>query len=256
MPIHDWSHVEASIFHDFHHALIEQIKRDLNDGLLPPDYYATAEQVAARLGPDVLTLHAPQLSSGGETDRADGRSPKESGGGVVLARPKVHPIAQTEMESYRRKKSWVAVRHVSGDRVVAIVEVVSPGNKSTAHSLEKFVQKGAELLERGIHFLILDLISLDPHDPRGIHGAIWDYIDGRPYSPPPEKPLNVASYESGLVTRAYVAPVAVGGVLPDMPLFLEPDGCVEVPLEALYQSAWETVPRRWKSVLESPRPGG
>ena len=160
------------------------------------------------------------------------------------------------MELYRRKKSWIAVRHVSGDRVVAIVEVVSPGNKSTAQALEKFVQKIAEFLERGIHFLILDLISPGRHDPRGIHSAIWDYIDGRPYSPPPDKPLTVASYESGLVTQAYVVPVAVGDVLPDMPLFLEPGGCVEVPLEASYQSAWEAVPRRWKGVLESPRPGG
>jgi Protein of unknown function (DUF4058) len=252
MPIHDWSRVEAGIFHDFHHALIEQIKRDLNGGLLPSDYYAMAEQVAARLGPDALALHAPHLGGDEQTDRADGRSPKENGG-IILARPKVQPIAQTEMESYRRKKSWIAVRHVSGDRVVAIVEVVSPGHKSTAQALEKFVQKVAELLERGIHFLIIDLIPPGRYDPRGIHGAVWDYIDGRTYSPPPDKPLTLAAYESGLVTQAYVVPIAVGDVLPEMPLFLEPDGCVEVPLEDSYQSAWEAVPRRWKSVLESPR---
>jgi hypothetical protein len=66
----------------------------------------------------------------------------------------------------------------------------------------------------------------------------------------------VASYESGPVTQAYVVPVDVGDLLPDMPLFLEPDGCVEVPLEACYRSAWEAVPRRWKGVLESPRAGG
>lgn len=39
MPIHDWSHVEAGIFHDFHHAWIEEIKRSLNTGLLPDDFY-------------------------------------------------------------------------------------------------------------------------------------------------------------------------------------------------------------------------
>jgi hypothetical protein len=27
MPIHDWSRVDAGIFHDFHHAWIEQLKR-------------------------------------------------------------------------------------------------------------------------------------------------------------------------------------------------------------------------------------
>lgn len=253
MPVHDWSRVAAGIFHDFHHELISQIKHTLNGGVLPPDYYAMAEQVAARLGPDVLTLHGTHPGGDEETDRADRGTPEASRGGVLLARPRTQPFAQTEMESYRRRKSWIVVRHVSGDRVVAIVEVVSPGNKSTAHALEKFVQKVAEFLERGVHFLILDLIPPGRHDPCGIHGAIWDYIDGRPYTPPPDKPLTVAAYESGLVTQAYVEPIAVGDVLPDMPLFLEPDGCVEVPLEASYQSAWEAVPRRWRSVLESPR---
>src|SRR5207253_7600323 len=59
MPIHDWTRVDAGIFHDFHHAWIEETKRALNRGLLPPEYYALAEQIAGGLGPDVLTLQAP-----------------------------------------------------------------------------------------------------------------------------------------------------------------------------------------------------
>ena len=155
--------------------------------------------------------------------------------------------------SYRRKQNRIAVRHVSGDRVVAVVEVISPGNKSTRHALDQFVQEVAEFLDRRVHLLIIDLLPPGRHDPRGTHGAIWDDIDGQPYSPPPDKPLTLAAYESGLATQAYVVPIAVGDVLPEMPLFLEPDGCVEVPLETSYQSAWQAVPRRWKSVLEPPR---
>ena len=56
MPVHDWARVDAGIFHDFHHAWIEELKRMLNAGLLPSDYYALAEQHAAGFGPDVLTL--------------------------------------------------------------------------------------------------------------------------------------------------------------------------------------------------------
>ena len=36
MPLHEWKRVNAGIFHDFHHAWIEEIKRSLNRGLLPP----------------------------------------------------------------------------------------------------------------------------------------------------------------------------------------------------------------------------
>src|SRR5437868_14903314 len=60
MPIHDWTRVNAGIFHDFHHAWIEENKRALNRQLKGSDYYALAEQVAGGLGPDVLTLQQPQ----------------------------------------------------------------------------------------------------------------------------------------------------------------------------------------------------
>lgn len=56
MPMHDWTRVEAGIYHDFHHEWISAIKRALNERL-PGSYYALAEQQAAGFGPDVLTLH-------------------------------------------------------------------------------------------------------------------------------------------------------------------------------------------------------
>jgi hypothetical protein len=64
--------------------------------------------------------------------------------------------------------------------------------------------------------------------------------------------LTLVAYENGLTVRAYVVPLAVGDVLTDMPLFLEPRKAVEVPLEATYQAAFAKVPRRWRRVLEGP----
>jgi hypothetical protein len=37
-----------------------------------------------------------------------------------------------------------------------------------------------------------------------------------------------------------------------MPLFLEPEKAISVPLEATYQSAFAEVPRRWRRVLQTP----
>src|SRR5437667_8663589 len=56
MPIHDWTRVDAGIFHHFHTSWVDDIAGALNSGLLPSDYYALAEQIAGGLGPDVLTL--------------------------------------------------------------------------------------------------------------------------------------------------------------------------------------------------------
>ena len=48
MPIHDWSRVSAGTFHAFHVAWLGHIQEALNTGVLPPDYYAMAEQIAAQ----------------------------------------------------------------------------------------------------------------------------------------------------------------------------------------------------------------
>jgi hypothetical protein len=78
MPIHDWTRVDAGIFHDFHHSWIEEIKRALNRGLLPAEYYALAEQITSNLGPDVLTLHYP-VSGSLSTEHRPGKPSPPSG---------------------------------------------------------------------------------------------------------------------------------------------------------------------------------
>ena len=252
MPIHDWTRVEAGIFHDFHHGWIEETKRALNAGLLPEDYYALAEQHAAGFGPDVLTLQGPPADAGGRPSDAPQAPSRGRGTGLLPAPPRVRLTAETDMEFYRRKQSTVAVRHVSGDRVVAMVEIVSPGNKTGRHALQAFVEKAAALLERRIHLLILDLHPPGSLDPQGIHGALWPYLTGSDYQAPRDKTLTLAAYESAANLRAYIEPMAAGDVLPDMPLFLEPGGYIDVPLEATYGAAFLGVPRRWRQVLEAP----
>jgi hypothetical protein len=43
MPVHDWSRVDAGIFHSFHGAWIAELAKALNSGLLPPDHYPLGE---------------------------------------------------------------------------------------------------------------------------------------------------------------------------------------------------------------------
>lgn len=248
MPIHDWTRVDAGIFHDFHHAWIEEIKRALNSGLLPGDYYALAEQQAAGYGPDVLALEGGGDDLDGARNGAG--APRDDHSNVLVA-PKVQVTAETDMAFYRRKQDAIAVRHVSGDALVAMVELMSQGNKSSQKALRKFVEKAAALLDKDIHLLIVDLHARGPRDPQSIHAEIWDEIAGEEYTAPPGQPLTLAAYECDLSTRAYVVHAAVGDMLSDMPLFLEPRQAVEIPLEATYRAAFSAVPRRWRRVLEA-----
>jgi hypothetical protein len=241
MPMHDWTRVEAGIFHAFHHEWISEIGRALNRGLLPPDYYALPEQQAAGFGPDVLTLQDRNAPDGGAAT-------------ATRTRPRTTFTVETPAEFYRRKKNTIVVRHVSGDRIVAMVEIVSPGNKNTAHAFRAFVDKACELLQQKIHLLLIDPFPPGKRDPHGIHPAIWERVEDCGVELPPEKPLTLVSYECDLTTRGYIEPLAVGDPLPDMPLFLEPEEYVELPLEATYMAAWEAVPLRWRQVIDPTQP--
>ena len=237
MPMHDWTRVEAGIYHDFHHEWISEIKRALNRGLLPEDYYALAEQQAAGFGPDVLTL---QGSAGGGT--------------ATLARtkPKTTHYARTPADFHRRKKSSIAVRHVSGDRIVALIEIASPGNKYNANAFKAFVEKACELLEHRIHLLLIDPFPPGRRDPDGIHAAIRAMVDDEPFRLPPERPLTLVAYQCSLITQAHIETIAGGEPVPDMPLFLDPETHLLVPLEATDRAAWDPVPARWQRVVAPP----
>ncbi|MCY2966553.1 MAG: DUF4058 family protein [Planctomycetota bacterium] len=250
MPLHDWTRVPAGIFHAFHHRWISAVADALNGGLLPREYYALAEQQTGLFGPDVLTLQA---------DLPLARSPRIPGGAspsgtVLMEPPAVRFTAQADSEFYCRKKSLVAVRHVSGDGVVAVIEIVSPGNKSGDRAFRAFVDKISQLLESGVHVLIVDPFPPSSRDPFGVHSAVWESLGEPPFTPPNDKPLTLAAYECDAATRAYIEPVAVGDLLPSMPLFLRPGGCVLIPLETTYDEAFQVQPERWRRVLTEGHP--
>lgn len=246
MPIHDWTRVTHGTFHAFHVSWISEIQAALNAGLLPADYYAQAEQIAGPLGPDVLTLQTNGRVANGTSDD------ESASGGVTLAKapPKARLTASAAMEDYVLKRRTIVIRYSSGDRVVALLEIVSPGNKSSRHALRSFVEKAVEALYRGYHLLVVDLFPPTARDPQGIHAAIWQEISDDAFELPANEPLTLAAYSAGAVKQAYIEPTAVGRPLLEMPLFLEPETYINVPLEATYEGAYRGVPRKWKQVLE------
>ncbi len=218
MPIHDWTRVRPNRFHDFHQSWTIAIRNALNAGVLPSGYFAMVEQKIRGPEPDVITL-------------ALDPKPKPEAGGTALdlQPPKTRFVTRTEAEGYARKANRVTVRHPDGD-VVAVLEIVSPGNKDSRHAIRAFARKAVEFLHAGIHLLIVDPFPPGPRDPQGIHKVIWDRLHDEPFALPPDKPLTLAAYAVGAETAAYVEPVAVGDALPDMPIFLTADRYVPCPL--------------------------
>jgi hypothetical protein len=159
------------------------------------------------------------------------------------------------MEAGRANR--IVVRHHLG-RIVAVIEIVSPGNKDSRHSLRDFVEKTIDFLLDGIHVLVIDVFPPTPRDPGGIHKAIWDELVEEDFRFPPGKDRILVSYETARERVAYVEPVGPGDELPDRPLFLANEVHVMVPLESTYQATWSSSPEALRAAVETgkvPEPG-
>ncbi len=242
MPIHDWTRVPAGLFHDFHQSWSIRIKDALNAGRLPKGLSALVEQRSGAKETDVLAVqrwgnpHQPPSDV--------------SGGTLTLQRPTTRIVRRTAEEIFAGRANRIVVRHHLG-RIVAVIEIVSPGNKDSRAALRAFLEKASLFIQAGVHLLVIDLFPPTVRDPYGMHKAIWDEFLDEDFTFPEGKDRILASYESAGEKAAYVEPVAVGDLLPDMPLFLAESGYISVPLETTYTAAWDVSPEEFRKVVET-----
>jgi hypothetical protein len=240
MPVHDWTRVDAGLFHDFHQSWAVEIKNALNGGVLPADYLAPVEQRIGGPIPDVLTLQRP----GG---------PRPPAGGVATApAPAARAVRRARGGAYARRANRVVVRHRYGE-VVAVIEIVSPGNKANAAEFRAFVRTAADLVAGDVNLLVVDLFPPGKHDAERVHEAVWAELAGDDDDAagelPADEPLTLAAFDAGSRVM-YAEAAAVGAPLPDVPVFLRPEFHVPVPLERTYNATWGHYPAALRELLE------
>jgi hypothetical protein len=203
---------------------------------------AMAEQIIGGPESDVVTLQQNDIAFS-----ADG------GAAVAMTeappQPKTQFVIPVDAERYAAKANRVVVRHSLG-KVVAVVELVSPGNKDSRHVLRSFVEKTVDLLYDNINLLVIDPFPPGPRDPQGIHKAIWDEITDEPFALPDDRRLTLAAYQAAPIKTAYVAPFAVGQPIPEMPLFLHNNFYINVPLEQTYMDTWAVLPQLLRGLVQ------
>jgi hypothetical protein len=212
---------------------------------MPEDFYAMSEQVAEGPKPDVIALEA-RSSDNATTGILDDRAIA-----VLEHPPRVKYTEEQEREKYSESADRVAIYHANGVRIIAYIEIVSPGNKHSPMEVDKFIEKCNDALEHGIHLLVIDILPPGKHDPKGIHAALWHFRYSESRGVTADEPLALCAYRVDDVPRAYFQPLAVGQPLPDMPVFLTPRHyIINVPLEQTYIEAYAGVPQRWRRVIE------
>jgi hypothetical protein len=214
MPVHDWTKVDAGLFHAFHQQWVCALCDRFNIGVLPSEYFALVEQTRRPPIHDMIGL-------------SDGKE---------------------EAGLYAARADHVAIRNRSRD-LVGVVDIVSPGTKASQAAFRAFVEKCAGFIGGGVHLLVIDIFPPGEQDQQGIHKAIWDEFEKQESKLSGDKRLILVSYEAKPHCTAYVDMVAVGDPLPDMPLFLKPELYVPTPLETTYLTAWDAFPAALKRLL-------
>ncbi len=156
MPIHDWKRADAGLFHHFRQQWSGELCNGLNAGVLSAGLFALIEQKALGVEPDLMTLSRRP------------RAPQAPKGGIAIAEvpPKVrHTHKPSEAGSYAARANRVGIRTKLGE-LVAVVEIVSPGNKDRDHSIRALIDKTLDFLANGVHVLVIDLFPPTPDAPR------------------------------------------------------------------------------------------
>ncbi len=254
MSIHDWSRVDSGVFHDFHIVWIGRLKGVLNEELLPKPFYALAEPILGEAELDVIALQAmTDSNSSPPTNTQKGKHvhSDQTEGAVALA-PCPVLVEDIVPDPYARKSRRIVIKNAwQGDRVVAVIEIVSKGNKTSRARVEQFLKKSVSLLEKGIHLVVLDLHIPTALVPHGFHSMISRELGHEPSIAASDRPLSSVSYqvtETGAV-RAYLVPLKFGDRLPELAVFLSPHDFVRLPLESTYNDSFRTVPWKFRELV-------
>lgn len=224
MPLHHWPNPRVP-WRSFHNHWIVRIVEQLND-VLPPGFRARPTELIVGIEPDVLLLQ--EADRPGAQPAANQPALADATLTATLPRPAELPMVGV-YSAY------------DTSRLVAIVELISPGNKDRAEAVQAFVEKVVFLLQDGVHVMTVDVISL-PRMP--IRQALLIRLGLNEPAVGRDR-LWVSSYcalpgedpRAHLTVREWAYDFAVGDPLPAPPLFLHADQLrVMVDLEASYQA--------------------
>ena len=135
----------------------------------------------------------------------------------------------------------VALKDGSGGeiRVVAVIELVSPGNKDRPATRKAFAAKCAAYLQGGIGVMVVDIVT---ERTANLHNELIDamMLSNDYYGP--GEPIYTASYhpvrrDSKDGIDVWLSGLHVGGDLPTMPLFLRGGPVLGIPLDETYARA-------------------
>jgi hypothetical protein len=217
----------------FHSSWATRIADALTERWLPPNYIAEEH---AHLGPSVEI-------DVGTFERETPTTAAEGGGAVATVGPKAWTPPDADGSFAAVFPDTFEVRLLctdTGPKLVAAIELISPGNKDRASERRAFVTKCASYLYQGISVIIVDIVT---NRRANLHNEILELMDGADsLRLSPESSLYAVAYRplrrgKEDIIDVWRSPLALGRALPTLPLGLRADLAVPVNFEETYAEA-------------------
>lgn len=243
MPLYDHFHgpLARRAWVSFHAQWAGCIAADLNRRL-PKRFLAEAPlYLGSAVSADVAEHES--RDGNGFTNGAAANGSDANGGVAVATELYAPPATALSMPAHFPTEIKVEVKEVTPEyRVVAVVELVSPGNKKEAGERERFAAKCLSYLGTGIGLVVLDVVT-ERH--WNLHNLMVRLAEKDPkFEMPGDPPLYAVAYrpvhrnKEDLIDL-WTWELGVGQPLPAVPLPLKGIGCVRLDLEATYAEACE-----------------
>jgi hypothetical protein len=234
MPLLDHFHAPLSPrrhWESFHVNWAGAIADDLNETLLPEGYFAEEHaQLGPRVEIDVATF-------------TDSESSGPRSGGTVTRTPRAWAPPAPGMvvpAAFGDAFEVLIFENEGGTRLVAAIELISPGNKDRPGHRKAFAVKCASYLCRGISLIVIDIVTSRREN---LHNEIMQVLGHGPaFALSPDTALYGVAYrpivrDQGEQIEIWPTALEIGKTLPVLPLALTADQCLPIDLETTYTVA-------------------
>jgi Protein of unknown function (DUF4058) len=233
MPLLDHFHPPLSTerrWESFHSSWATKIADTLTERWLPPNYIAEEH---AHIGPSVEI-------DVGTFERDVAPTTGAAGGAVATVSPKLWTPPAPDAALPAAFPDTFEVRILctdAGPRLVAAIELISPGNKDRAAERRAFAAKCAGYLYQGISLVLVDIVT---NRRANLHNEMLRVMEASgTLHLAPEVSLYAVAYRplrrDGIdEIDVWRSPLALGRTLPALPLGLRADLVVPVDFEATY----------------------
>lgn len=217
----------------FHGWWAAAIAGNLNEHLLPAEYFAEFQMtLGSRIEVDVATL-----TEGGVNEN----EPSNGSTTAVQTLSWAPPTATAVMPAVFPDDFEVQIfSNITGPRLVAAIELVSPANKDRDETRHAFAAKCSAYLQRGIGLIIIDVVTsrhANLHDELVAllsHGATFAFAGETRLYATAYRPMHRQGRNE---IDLWSEPLALGQPLPMLPLAVRGLATLPIDLETTYMEA-------------------